>query len=1294
MKMKALLVHNGVVDALKGEDKLPVGLSDKEKKEIMEKAHSEIVLSLGDRVLREVSKETTAAGIWTKLESLYMTKSLANRLYLKKRLYTFNLTSGKTLEDHTDEFNKLIIDLENIEVAIDDEDQAIIFLTSLPSSYEHFVDTLMYGRDSLSMEDVLAALNSKELKKKSYEQEDGGEGLVVRGRSEQRSFKARGQNSRSKSKFKRKCFICNSEKHLKRECPDRNKKQKKYDQSASSSKNQGHQSSEESLDGYDSADVLVVADHGSKDDWIMDSGGSYHMTPNRSLFKDFKAENLGSVKLGDDRTCMIEGHGTVVLKLANGTEIELPNVRYIPNLTKNLISLGTFESEGYVVSLKNGKARVIKGSMVVLTGTRRANNIYVLDGYAVCGEVAVAEKKENAAMLWHKRLGHMSSQGMKELIKQGVIKDLVNCDFGLCENCIMGKTHRVKFSKGIHRSKGVLDYVHADLWGPARTMSLGGALYFLSLIDDYSRRVWVYPLKHKHEAFEKFKEWKVLVERQSERKIKKLRTDNGLEFCSNEFHSFCRNKGIARHLTIPGTPQQNGLVERMNRTILERVRCMLHQSGLPKSFWAEALKTAAHVINRTPSSAIEMMVPMEKWSGLPVSDYEDLKVFGSLAYSYVNNGKLENRAQKCVVIGYTDGVKGYRLWRLEEGSPRVINSRNVKVIEEVLYKHVTGPGGADEKAKRVQIEVESMEKEQPADELIQPSTSCDQPAETTSGQSSDHCIARDRPRRQPVKPVRFRTQEDISAYVFSVAEHDSIHEPITYHEAITSVEKDKWQRAMNEEMESLYKNETWQLVDKPKDQKLVSCKWIYKVKEGLPGELPRYKARLVAKGFTQRAGVDYNEIFSPVVKHTSIRVILSLTAYKNFELEQLDVKTAFLHGNLEEKIYMKQPQGFEVEGHEEKVCLLLRSLYGLKQSPRQWYLRFDDYIVSHGFNRSKFDSCVYIREYEQGKFVYLLLYVDDMLVACENQQVIKETKDLLKQEFDMKELGPAKKILGMEILRDRGQGLLYLSQRSYVKKVLSNFGMEHSKSVSTPLAQHFKLSALHSPQTEDERKDMERYPYANAVGSLMYLMICTRPDLGFAVSMVSRYVSNPGKLHWEAVKWILRYLKGTQDKGLVFGRDGFADQVFGYADSDFAKDLDKGKSMTGYAFKVFGSLVSWKAALQRIVTLSTTEAEYVALTEAVKEALWLKGFVSDLGLTVDRAVVLCDSQSAVQLTKNQVYHERTKHINVKLHFIRDVVKSKEVIVQEVDTLENAADIFTKVLPGPKFEFCCELLNVG
>jgi phosphoribosylformylglycinamidine (FGAM) synthase PurS component len=326
---------------------------------------------------------------------------------------------------------------------------------------------------------------------------------------------------------------------------------------------------------------------------------------------------------------------------------------------------------------------------------------------------------------------------------------------------------------------------------------------------------------------------------------------------------------------------------------------------------------------------------------------------------------------------------------------------------------------------------------------------------------------------------------------------------------------------MEEELDSVYKNETWVLVDKPNDQKIVDCKWFFKLEEGIQGvEAPRYKARLVARGFTQVAGVDYNKIYSLVVNHASMMPILALTASNDFELEQLDVKTAFLHGNFKEKIYMKQPLGFEEVGQKDKFCLLYRSMYGLKQSPRQWYKRFDEYMISNGFSRSNYDNCVYFREYNSGLYVYLLLYVNEMLVACKYKHVIEITKQLLMQDFKMKDLGAAKKTLGMEIHRDISLKVLRLTQGSYIKKMLCNFGTESCKPVMTPMAQHFKLSNLDSPKTDDEVAYMNKVPYANSVGSLMYLMVCTRPDVGYVVSVVSRYLANPGKNHWEAVKWI------------------------------------------------------------------------------------------------------------------------------------------------------------------------------
>ncbi|KAK9066710.1 hypothetical protein SSX86_014033 [Deinandra increscens subsp. villosa] len=1317
VKMRAFLVYQGISEALRGEPGRPEAWTDQEWQEVLEKAHSSIILSLGDKVLREVVKEDTAAGIWAKLESLYMTKSLANRLYLKKRLYTFSMSPGKSIEEHIDDFNKIVIDLENIENSIDDEDQAILFLASLPSSYMHFVDTMMYGRETISMEEVISALNSKELQRRiEGKDEVNSDGLLVRGRGEYRGNKKKpGYRSKSKSQKPFKCFICGSEKHLKRECPERKKNRNegyssnhRHDGSSSGNRYEGSSSTnrpsvsyshldDSVFDGYESSDVLVITKDHKGDSWILDSGCSYHMTPQRELFTNLVMREMGTVKLGDSRPCRIEGSGTLALHLANGTSVTLDNVRYIPELTRNLISLGSLEKDGHAVSLKDGRAKVVKGSRVVLTGTRCGNNIYLLDVADMSGESHSTTKESSTqAQLWHRRLGHISDQGLVELNKQGVLGELNGLNTGFCENCVFGKAHRVQFPKGKHTTKGILEYVHADLWGPARTQTLGGGRYFLSIVDDYSRRVWVYVLRNKSDAYQRFKDWMALVENQTGRRVKKLRTDNGLEFCNELFGKMCKRAGIGRHLTIPGTPQQNGLVERMNRTLLNKVRCMLISSGMPKGFWGEAVSTAAYLVNRSPSSALNMKVPMEVWSGSKV-EYSTLRVFGSICYAHITQDKLEARAVKCVFLGYPEGVKGYKLWKVEGEGPKVFISRNVTFREELVYKDIMRvKAGAEVKSQGSEIEVKVpsrkrselvVEDSEPENGDGTSSQEIDNPASPPQSQSQTQSIAQTRTRRRIVKPLRFRNEEEISAFVFlSMSDAEKCDDPSSYEEAVLSPYKREWEDAMRDEISSLDQNHTWVLRDKPVDKKVIPCKWLFKVKEPLnEGDKPRFKARLVAKGFKQKAGIDYHEIFSPVVKHTSIRLILSITAVKDLELEQMDVKTAFLHGTLEEEIYINQPQGFEVKGKESQVCLLQKSLYGLKQSPRQWYKAFDDHMISNDFSRSKHDPCVYIREYERGRYIYLLLYVDDMLLACDSVQVIKDTKEMLSSRFEMKDLGQARKILGMQIQRDRKNRMLKLTQEAYANKILETFSMKGCKPVSTPGVPNLKLSLEDSPKTDDERKYMEKVPYANAVGSLMYLMVCTRPDIGHSVSVVSRYLTNPGKAHWEAVKWLLRYVAGTTHVGLCFGIPGkTVSCVEGFVDSDYANDLDRGRSQTGYAFQVLGNIVSWKASLQHVVALSSTEAEYMALVEAVKEALWLSRFCDELGLNAEDTLIHCDNMGAVQLSKNSVFHERTKHIRVRLHFIREVINSGEVLVNYIPTSENAADMLTKSLSKLKF----------
>lgn len=512
-------------------------------------------------------------------------------------------------------------------------------------------------------------------------------------------------------------------------------------------------------------------------------------------------------------------------------------------------------------------------------------------------------------------------------------------------------------------------------------------------------------------------------------------------------------------------------------------------------------------------------------------------------------------------------------------------------------------------------------------------------------------------------------------------------EPQNYKEAISDSHKEEWKRAMQEEMQSLHENHTYELVELPKGRRALKNKWVYRIKTEDSSSKPRYKARLVVKGFRQEKGIDFEEIFSPVVKMSSIRVVLGLAAVQDLEIEQLDVKTAFLHGDLDEEIYMEQPEGFKVPGKENLVCRLIKSLYGLKQAPRQWYKKFDSFMAEHDFKRTESDHCVFIKRYAGGDFLILLLYVDDILIVGQDRIKIAALKKDLSKSFAMKDLGPAKQILGMRITRDRSKRLLWLSQERYLEKVLERFNMHKSKPVSTPLAGHFKLSSKLSPTSEKEMKEMEKIPYSSAVGSLMYAMICTRPDIAYAVGVVSRFLANPGEKHWAAVKWILRYLRGTSKRCLCFGKG--KPVLEGYTDADLAGDIDSKKSTSGYLTTFTGGAVSWQSKLQKCVALSTTEAEYIAATEACKEMLWMKNLLLQLGIDQESYVLKCDNQSAIHLAKNSTFHSRTKHIDTRYHWIREVLEEKQIHLDKVHTDDNWSDMMTKVIPTKKFEDCCQ-----
>ncbi|KAH9662850.1 hypothetical protein KPL70_019489 [Citrus sinensis] len=1197
-----------------------------------EKACGQIRSCLTKEVKYLVKDEECAVTLWRTLEEKYLVKSPENRLHAMSQVYGFRMKSGVSMHDHVSRFEKLLADLKNLDEDIKDEVKAMILLHSLPEEYSHFVTTLIYEKSVIVFKDVCTTLTSLEIRNNDKNSERvSSEALVSRDWAMEKQKKRGGKNSRSKSRSRNiardECAFCHEKGHWRKDCPKAQKRDGKKPAAANMARK--NENSDYSLS------ITHAAYVASSSEWILDIGATYHLCPIKEWFTDFRNLESGVVMMWNNQHCRTMGIGTIWLKMFDGMVKELKEIRFVTEIKKNLIYVGALEAKGYKVTIEDGTMKFTHGAMVILQGVRR-HNLYYLKG-GTTDEANVVEAHSDTTMLWHVRLGHAREKSLQTLMRHGLLKGTKTCKLNFCEHCVVGKKTRVKFGTANHDTREILEYVHSDVWGPTKTASIGGSHYFVIFIDDFSRRVWVYTMRANDEVLEIFVKWKKLVETQTGRKIKVLRSDNGGEYTSNLFLQVCQNEGIKRHFT------------------------------------AETVSYASHLVNRLPSAAIGSKTPMEMWSGKHAQDYDSLRVFGCPAYYHVKDGKLDLRARKSIFVGFKGGVKCFKLWDLED--KKFVCSRDVTFDEASMIK---ASSSQQVENKTTELKEEVVSSDVPQNE------------ETIDDVDDDDFIATRRPRREIKKP-EWLTKDMVVAYALPVIDDDI---PNTFGEALRSNESDQWKLAMEEEMKSLHQNQTWELVKLPKGKRAIGNKWVYTKKQGSPNQTtPRYKARLVAKGFTQKEGIDYNEVFSPVVKHTSIRILLALVAEYELELAQLDIKTAFLHGDLEEKIYMIQPCGFRVAEKENHVCMLIKSLYGLKQSPRQWYKRFDQFIQGQKFTRSEHDHCVCFRRLPDGAFIYLLLYVDDMLIASKNRDEIERLKKQLTSEFEMKDLGDAQRILGMEIHRDKKNGSVWLTQKSYLKKVLEMFNMDDkTKPVCTPLAPHFKLSSSSCPRSQEERDYMARVPYASVVGSLMYAMVCTRPDISQAMSMVSRYMHNLGKNQWLAVKWILRYLYGTVDVGLLFKKD-CGQQCVGYCDSDFAGDLDKRRSTTGYVFTLGGGPVSWRSILQSTIALSTTEAEYMAATEAVKEAIWLKGLLGDLGVIQENIAVFCDNQSAIFLAKNQTYHARTKHIDVKYHYVREIIESGVVLLRKIDTKDNPSDMLTKVVSRVKFQHCLKLIQI-
>jgi transposase InsO family protein len=1276
--------------------------------------------AVADSVFPRIMMASKANEAWMILKKEYQgdLKVRAIKLQsLRRDFENMKMKDNECVKEFSDRFNELVNQMKSYGEDVTNTKMVEKILISLPEKYDPLVAVIEETKnlEELKVEELMGSLKSFEqrLNRRSEKSMESafqsklnvGSNSNLRqpqnhekrmdmssrgGRSSRGRGRGRSPRGRGRSNFERRfsgedqsqrCKICKRSSHDENDCWFKGKPQcynckgfghvqkdcrAKNTQQANCVAEKEDESSlfYASLNAPESTNEACFSSSNCSNEtqWYLDSGCTNHMTSNEGIFVDMEDSN-SKVRLGNGDVVNVKGKGRIGVQTKKGSRL-IRDVMHVPDLDQNLLSVGQLLENNYSLFFNDGCCiiRDKKAGNSIIAKVKMENRSFPLN-FKHSNDKAF-RMVANDSWLWHKRLGHLNFQGLKLLEQKNMVYGLPKIEekHEVCEGCALGKHHRQPFPKGVAwRAKRPLELVHTDVCGPMHTPSHLQNRYFILFIDDFTRMTWVYFMRQKSEVFTIFKKFKIFVEKQSGHFIKVLRSDNGKEYTSNEFDNFCEVEGVDRQLTVGYTPQQNGVSERKNQTVMEMAKSMLHEKKLPKAFWAEAVYTAVYLLNRCPTKAVWNMTPIEAWNGRKPS-VTHLKVFGCICYAQVpkeKRRKLDEASEKCIFIGYSSQSKGYKVYNLK--------SKKVVVSRDVLFdENATWNWEKEEVERSIPVSINlpqksAIEDVQNEENGVHSSSHLSSPSSPSSPSSSNSSSSSSTPRKM-------RDLNDVFARCnFCVIEPDNFEEAM----------KEKcWKKAMEEEIEVIEKNNTWELVERPSEKDVIGVKWVYKVKHNSDGSFKRNKARLVVKGYAQQPGIDYDETFAPVARLDTIRALIALAAQKGWLLYQLDVKSAFLNGELKEEVYVEQPQGFIIKGEEDKVYKLRKALYGLKQAPRAWYSQIDGYFQRHGFLKSKSEPTLYVKHQGNTDILIIALYVDDLVFTGNNAKMIEEFKVEMMKRYEMSDLGLLHHFLGMEVYQDENG--VFISQMKYAEKVLKKFRMFGCKCVETPLACNEKL------MKDDGEKKIDETLYRSLIGNLLYLT-ATRPDIMFAASLLSRFMSTPSHKHFGVGKRVLRYIMGTLNFGIRFEKN-LEVKLRGFCDSDWGGCVDDMKSTSGYAFSLGSGVFSWLSKKQQSVAQSSAEAEYMSASIATSQAIWLRRILEDIGEKQGEATPLfCDNKSAIAMAKNPCFHSRTRHIAIKYHFIRDAIEDGEVELNYCKSEEQVADIFTKALPTSKFQ---------
>lgn len=1218
------------------------------------KAMAILIASLESDEAQHVLTCSTAKEIYDTLSAIYAKKSEVSIMTLYEEYFGLKMAEDESMTAYFSKVMKLAAEIEDQGEQLSDNIKMSRIISSLHPRFQNFKTVWFNIKEGRDLNNLLSRLRQEE---DQLNKNDGADGAAFATRK-----KVGNRVSIADQKKTTECHSCGEKGHWQRECPQKQKR------------SNGEKKSPAAFVASMS-DIQNVA---AKDVWIVDSGASQHMTSRKEWFSELKEIASGKyVRVASNDKLPIHGHGSIRASMWNGVgwnECVLENVQYVPGLGPNLFSTGTATSRGYVMIERQNdcELRHPDGTVAVI-GIKDNLNQYRL-GFRLKNEAVANSATVTSLRRWHERLGHLGVSMVKSMVKHNVVDGVSFSDENkfFCGDCAVGKMHRVSHPSANERECQPGERFHADICGPMNVTSVGGYKYLLVFKDEATSFRHVHFLVHKSDVSSKIGDHLAAVEVVTGRRVKSIRTDNGLEFVNEKFKKSLQEKGISHERTSPYTPEQNGRVERENRTIQESARTMLLASGLQLSLWSEAVRAAVYILNRTPNSRSINKTPFEQWFGTK-PNLSHLKIFGTEAYVHVpkelGRKKWDAKARKVYLVGYEPTTKNYRLY--DSTKKKVIVSCDVTFNEENIAEKLSP------EAELTNVNLSDSESEENIQQQQrEETTEEDERNESDEGSTTPEVFveATDDADRYNLRPYIYEPNR------YEAGNSAAIEEVSTYEEAIGSKDVVKWKQAMTEELEALEKNETWELVPRPAGRSIVTCKWVYKVKS-IPGtDSVKAKARLVARGFTQREGLDYTEVFAPVVRYDTVRIMLCIAAEKDLEIAQFDVKTAFLNGELKEEIFMETPKGLDVN-NEKLVCRLKKALYGLKQASRAWNETFTKCLRKFSLVPSVADPCVFYGMVE-GHELYLLLYVDDGLVLSKSNKAIDQLLSYMKENFEMT-TGNCQYYVGMEIRRDRAKKKISIGQQAYIKKLVLKFNQRDAIPINTPADVNVKL-------TKNQDENAIIFPYREAVGSLLYAALVSRPDIAFSVGVVSRFLENPGVEQITAVKRILRYLKATSELGIVYES---GTSLVGYTDADFA-GMETRQSTTGFVFMMGGGPVTWRSQRQKKVTLSTTEAEYAASCEGAREVYWIRQLLKDIKEELQTPTPLfIDNQSTLRLIKNPEVHARTKHFDVQLHFVREANESGTVAVKYVPSNEQLADVFTKPLTRDRFIKNLESLNI-